>query len=159
MKDKGLRTYSFQTDLVIEAHNHDEAEVLLKQLLDTAGLSRYRLGKGSLIGFSISEEPAVTPNIGVAAAAEVVPEIIPTIEATTTSSDQGLKNLALDMIRCCLEDGRLVRLSINRGKGVQLSVPCRIINLDEETGLLTVYHVDEKQVYTFSIGEIDDFVL
>ncbi|SDT25451.1 hypothetical protein SAMN05444162_3570 [Paenibacillaceae bacterium GAS479] len=174
MKDKGLRTYSFQTDLVIEAHNHDEAEVLLKQLLDTAGLSRYRLGKGSLIGFSISEEPAVTPNIGVAAAAEVVPqfiptavpevisnsaELIPTTEATATSPDQGLKNLALDMIRCCLEDGRLVRLSINRGKGVQLSVPCRIINLDEETGLLTVYHVDEKQVYTFSIGEIDDFVL
>lgn len=51
----------------------------------------------------------------------------------------------------------LVRLTILKGKGVKLSIPCRILNLDSGTGMLTVYHVDEKKVYQFWLTEVDDF--
>jgi len=65
---------------------------------------------------------------------------------------------AIERIRGYIEGNRLVRLSVNRGRGVKLSVPCRIINLDESMYAVTVYHVDEKKVYTFGLFEIDDFI-
>ncbi|MCL6456956.1 MAG: hypothetical protein K6T85_03015 [Gorillibacterium sp.] len=50
----------------------------------------------------------------------------------------------------------LVRLTILKGKGVKLSIPCRILNYEEATDSLTVYHVDEKKVYQFRLTEVDD---
>ncbi|PLT47106.1 hypothetical protein NYE40_17805 [Paenibacillus sp. FSL W8-1187] len=149
---KGLHTYSFQTDLVVEASTRDAAEALLRQRLDEAGLDRYRIGKGTLIGFSLLPDTDAPAASG---AATVPAAPVP----TPGQPADGLRDLALDLIRRCVDDGRLVRLSINRGKGVRLSVPCRILRWDEPSSLLTVYHVDEKQVYTFGIGEIDDFLL
>jgi hypothetical protein len=46
---------------------------------------------------------------------------------------------------------------VNKGLGIKLSIPCRIINVDENESLITVYHVDEKQVYSFRLNEIEDF--
>ncbi|MBO2942445.1 hypothetical protein JJQ72_00380 [Paenibacillus sp. F411] len=54
------------------------------------------------------------------------------------------------------KDNRLVRMTTNR-QGKQFSLPCRILNFDESKQLVTVYHVDEKQVYTFNVNEIDEF--
>ena len=65
---------------------------------------------------------------------------------------------AMERIRVYIAGNRLVRLTVNRGRGVKLSVPCRIINLDESSCTVTVYHVDEKKVYTFGLFEIDDFL-
>ena len=59
-------------------------------------------------------------------------------------------------IRTFSKDNRLVRLTANR-RGKQLSLPCRILNYDEDTSLVSVYHVDEKQVYTFNVNEIDAY--
>jgi hypothetical protein len=56
-----------------------------------------------------------------------------------------------------MEQNKLIRLKIHKGLGVSLNIPGRIINIDEVNELLTVYHVDEKQVYTFKLNEIDDF--
>ncbi|WP_127531210.1 hypothetical protein [Paenibacillus kobensis] len=56
-----------------------------------------------------------------------------------------------------MSQNKLIRLRINKGLGVSLNIPGRIINLDEEASLITVYHVDEKQVYTFKLNEIDDY--
>lgn len=64
---------------------------------------------------------------------------------------------AFEQIRTFIRDNRLVRLRANR-QGKQLSLPCRILNFDEETGTINVYHVDEKQVYTFRLNEIDEFL-
>jgi hypothetical protein len=52
----------------------------------------------------------------------------------------------------------LVRLTILKGKGIKLNIPCRILNYDSETQNVNVYHVDEKKVYLFKLNEIDDFV-
>ncbi|MBC8078759.1 MAG: hypothetical protein H7X86_00305 [Gorillibacterium sp.] len=50
----------------------------------------------------------------------------------------------------------LVRLTILKGKGIKISIPCRILNYEEATDSLTVYHVDEKIVYQFRLTEVDD---
>ncbi|PZD94282.1 hypothetical protein DNH61_17870 [Paenibacillus sambharensis] len=61
-------------------------------------------------------------------------------------------------IRSFIAANQLIRLNVNKGRGVKLSVPCRILNMDESAQMITVYHVDEKQVYTFGLNEIDDFI-
>ncbi|KIL36752.1 hypothetical protein SD71_05715 [Cohnella kolymensis] len=53
---------------------------------------------------------------------------------------------------------QLIRLSVNKGRGIKLNIPCRLLNYDADLELLSVYHVDEKQVYTFNLTEIDDLV-
>ncbi|WP_051505169.1 hypothetical protein [Paenibacillus durus] len=63
----------------------------------------------------------------------------------------------LGQIRAFIRDNRLVRLRANR-QGKQISMPCRILNFDEASATLNVYHVDEKQVYTFRLNEIDEFL-
>ncbi|MFC4305132.1 hypothetical protein [Cohnella boryungensis] len=61
-------------------------------------------------------------------------------------------------IRFFIETSKLIRININKGRGVKLSIPCRILNYDSDKHLITVYHVDEKQVYTVGLNEIDDFI-
>jgi hypothetical protein len=60
-----------------------------------------------------------------------------------------------DLINTYIKKNSLVRVVVNRYGG-QRSIPCRIINNDQDSGILSVYHVDEKQVYTFKINEIDE---
>jgi hypothetical protein len=57
-----------------------------------------------------------------------------------------------------IESNKLIRLNVNKGLGVKMNIPCRVINFDPASQLLTVYHVDEKQVYSFGLNEIDDFI-
>jgi Fe-S cluster assembly iron-binding protein IscA len=54
------------------------------------------------------------------------------------------------------QKGTLVRLSIIKGKGVKLSLPCRVLNFDAASENLSVYHVDEKKVYLIKLNEIDE---
>lgn len=63
-----------------------------------------------------------------------------------------------DLMNDYISKQQLIRMSINRGRGVSLSIPCRILRFDSDSELVTVYHVDEKQVYTFKMNEIEDLV-
>jgi hypothetical protein len=54
------------------------------------------------------------------------------------------------------QKGTLVRLSIIKGKGIKLSLPCRVLNFDAASENLSVYHVDEKKVYLIKLNEIDE---
>ena len=62
-----------------------------------------------------------------------------------------------ELIHTYIQDGTLIRLSVVKGRGVNLSIPCRILQYDAAKRLMTIYHVDEKQVYSYSLNEIDDF--
>jgi len=55
-----------------------------------------------------------------------------------------------------ITDRNLVRLTVVKGRGVKLDMPCRILNYDESLDSMTVYHVDEKKVYTVRLTEIDE---
>lgn len=62
-----------------------------------------------------------------------------------------------EMIHSYIQKNSLVRLVVNRYGG-QRSIPCRILNLDKEQSLVSAYHVDEKQVYSFKLNEIDEII-
>lgn len=64
---------------------------------------------------------------------------------------------AFGKIRQYIQNNQLVRIRANR-YGKQVSMPCRILNFDEAANSISVYHVDEKQVYSFNLYEIDEFL-
>jgi hypothetical protein len=64
---------------------------------------------------------------------------------------------AYGKIRQYIQNNQLVRLRAIR-YGKQVSMPCRILNFDEAANSISVYHVDEKQVYSFNLNEIDEFL-
>lgn len=60
-----------------------------------------------------------------------------------------------EWIKTHSKDNKLVRITTSL-QGKKVSLPCRILNFDETNQLISVYHVDEKMVYTFAMSEIDD---
>lgn len=62
-----------------------------------------------------------------------------------------------DWIQKFITKNALVRLIVNHNDK-RLSIPCRILNFQPETFTITIYHVDEKQVYTYKLSEIVDFI-
>jgi hypothetical protein len=80
-----------------------------------------------------------------AAKAEKLPEMVRDLSVTF-----------MELLHQYKQENTLVRLTILKGKGVKLSIPCRILNYEAAGDSLTVYHVDEKKVYQFRLTEVDD---
>ncbi|OZB96448.1 hypothetical protein [Paenibacillus sp. XY044] len=98
----------------------------------------------------------------------VLPSPIKEPELRTAAAGKGTKGQSprnpvhggseiYDWIQVYIRDNRLIRLTANRG-GQHIHMPCRILNFDEEHQMLNVYHVDEKQVYTFKLNEVDEVI-
>lgn len=60
-------------------------------------------------------------------------------------------------IKKLISENKLIRLVYDKN-GQRVSIPCRILNFIPESYAINVYHVDEKQVYTFSLSQIIDFI-
>jgi hypothetical protein len=75
------------------------------------------------------------------------------------SGESGTLSPLLGQISEYIASRQLVRLTVLKGRGVKLSIPCRLLNYDESANNLTVYHVDEKKVYTVKLAEIDDLTV
>lgn len=55
--------------------------------------------------------------------------------------------------------GTLVRMSVLKPNGKKMDMPCRLLHYDEDHRHVSVYHVDEKKVYTFGLNEIEDLIV
>ena len=139
----GKRTFLFQLDVMVSAKTNGEALAQLLQAMNKGGFEDYRVTSGVELGQAIEQALAATPE----------PRSVP-IEVEPPASDSPLE----ERIRRYMEEKKLIRLNVNKGRGVKLNMPCRIIGFDGDKGLLSVYHVDEKQVYNISLNEIDDFL-
>jgi CHAT domain-containing protein len=73
-------------------------------------------------------------------------------------NDAGYQHI-IDQIESFKKNNTLIRLSIVKSKGIKLSVPCRVLNYEDASQNVTIYHVDEKKVYQYSLNEIDDWVV
>ena len=180
--------YIFNVDLMIESDSNALALEQLVSALNRSGFADYRIISGIETGRliqQVTQGPYPLSPVPIPAglshgrtAAAAVPYARPAAIGKTSAASSGkahgtdgnAKGAALEggspsciddamkRIRDYIAGNRLVRLTVNRGRGVKLSVPCRIINLDESNYNVTVYHVDEKKVYTFGLFEIDDFI-
>lgn len=141
--------YLFTLDVLVRGATNGQALEKLVSLLNNDEMIDYRIVKGINLGQVIEtalqlskdkEQPVVSS---------------PKSKSKTTVSKPDYYPL-IEQIEQYKDERRLVRLSILKGKGVKLDIPCRILNHDPTNGNITVYHVDEKKVYTYRINEIDD---
>jgi len=142
-KSKTEGTYLFQVDIMVQAPSNGAALEHLLGVLNGGGFPDYRIQSGIQLGRTIERALAETAD----------PEPIAIDPARSGSS-----NPLHDRIQQYIASNRLIRLNINKGRGVRMEMPCRVVHFDPELQLLTVYHVDEKKVYSIQLNEIDDFV-
>ena len=62
-----------------------------------------------------------------------------------------------EWLKKIISENKLIRIVYDKG-GKRVSIPCRILNFIPESYAINVYHVDEKQVYTFNLNQIIDFI-
>ncbi len=172
----GKKSYLFNVDLLIDSESNAKALELLLRLLGDTSIADYRIHAGQQMGRLIQQamaDPSSHKPIHIPqklqtkaetkseAKAETKGETKVDAKSDTKKAQAAAKpndqDDATNRIRKYIAGNKLIRLEVNKGRGVKLSVPCRILSFDESKHTITVYHVDEKQVYTFSLNEIDDF--
>jgi len=134
-------SYLFQVDIMISAPSNGAALEQLLRVLNNGNFEDYRIGSGIRLGTAIEQALGETKNNSAASADK---------PAATDSLEVRIDHY--------IKSNKLIRLNINKGRGIKLNIPCRVVNFDSGNQLLTVYHVDEKQVYSVRLNEIDDFI-
>lgn len=128
-------SYLFQVDILVHAPTNGIAMEKLLHALNEGQFADYRIQSGVQLGAQIeaelSEKPPASPNLS---------------EAMDSR------------IREYIRTNKLIRINVNKGKDGKVSMPCRVVNFDPNLELLTLYHVDEKKVYSIKLNEVDDFV-
>lgn len=177
-KSDNKSSFLFQVEILTENDNNAAALEELLRKLNGCGFADYRITSGIRLGHLIEERlsaanesvpipvaPAAPAASGAAAPEPAASEAAASEQAAsdTAASSPAAPNPPVaddgfEGIRKYMKSNTLVRLLINRGFGVTMNIPCRIINMDESERLITAYHVDEKQVYTFRMNEIEDIV-
>jgi hypothetical protein len=164
------QTFLFQVDILVNAQTNGKALEHLLHVLNSGSFADYRINSGITIGqkiesaiqtvkpatnSSVKPKDAAKPNIS-----RTKPETAPPKSASTASKPQvsSIPDELDARIRDFINTNKLIRLNVNKGRGIKLSIPCRVLQFDAATQLLTVYHVDEKQVHTLKLFEIDDFI-
>lgn len=142
--------YLFSVEILIQEKTNGHALEKLTHLLNTDEISDYRIINGINLGQVIEaaqklSKEAAAKKGGKSASSKPAPP-----------PAKGVPSPLITQIQQFIQERKLVRLSIVKVKGIKLSIPCRILNYDSNSGHITVYHVDEKKVYQYSINEIDD---
>jgi hypothetical protein len=138
--------YLFNVDILIDGRTNGMAHEKLIQLLNNSNLVSYRIRKGIEQDKQIESALPATPSS--------------TIKQVPISNPKKTEQTAffIEQLTQLKEKQTLIRMKINKGKGVKLDMPCRVLNLDVSTQNVSVYHVDEKQVYLLKFSEIDDLI-
>lgn len=162
--------YLFNVDILVEAETNGEALERLLAILNKSGALDYRIQSGIELGQVIEDavkqsdrKVPIPVNEKPKMKSDTLPNVKPAASAGTSADKKKTSvpidaELVLERIQNYIATNRLIRLIVNKGRGVKLSVPCRIISFDTSAFTITAYHVDEKQVYTFTLNEIDDFI-
>lgn len=156
--------YLFSVEILIHADSCGKALEKLVRTLNVDDVVDYRVVKGITLGEIIESAlkrlPGKTAEISIGRTKDELkgnsPEIKPVQPAAPAIGESFEHRPIVEQIEKYKNDRTLVRLTVVKGKGVKLSVPCRILNYDWLTDHITVYHVDEKKVYTYQLYEIDD---
>ncbi len=158
MDKQGKTSYLFNVEILIEDEHHSTALEQLLNRLNEGKFIDYKVNSGIELGNIIEQRKrlaidSITIPVASKSQDESTPE--PALAPPTPAPEL---ELSLEAMKRCEAENKLIRLIVNRGLGIKLSIPCRVININENEHIVTVYHVDEKQVYTFRLIEIEDFI-
>lgn len=154
-------SYVYNVQILVEDEHHASALTQLLNKLNKADFVDYKVVSGITLGQEID---ARVNNADTKTSIPIPRTDTKTTAASSPSVSAAPKqqneqyDLSIEVFRQCKNKNKLIRLIVNRGLGIKASIPCRVINIDENDLLITVYHVDEKQVYTFRLNEIEDFI-
>ncbi|GAB7057825.1 MULTISPECIES: hypothetical protein [Paenibacillus] len=155
------RKFLFNVDIMIEDETNGRALETLLHLLNTNDVEDYQIKQGVELGKKIKKalnETVIKKSTVRAESTTFSPEDKRDGKANEPSlQENDPHKLIWEKMMTFQQNNTLLRLSVVKGKGIKLSMPCRIISVDSASGNVTVYHVDEKKVYLFKINEIDDY--
>ncbi|MBB3108315.1 hypothetical protein FHS18_000343 [Paenibacillus phyllosphaerae] len=165
----GQTAFLFNVDIMVEGETNAVAMERLLHILNQAHFHDFKIKSGVNLGLRIQELSQLGQRLqqleqrfaANQSAQQAAPPAPPAKPATTTKAAvmPTTYTFFTDRMEKVIAEKRLIRLKVNRGAGVMLSIPCRVLSFDEEKQTTTVYHVDEKQVYTFKWTEIEDFIV
>lgn len=143
----------FTVEILIEEATNGLAMEKLLHLLNAQTVKDYKILKGMELGkiIELNMNKEITPPSHTSKKASVPPP--PASPVPTGAADHIIKQL-----EGYKTNNTLIRLTVIKSQGIKLNLPCRILNYDSSNQNVTVYHVDEKKVYSFKLNEIDDYV-
>jgi hypothetical protein len=175
------KKHLFRVEIMVEEPTHTMALAALLQILNHPKVDDFRILEGMQFGKTIEKTVneskgqsfAIPPNQAVSNKNAIAGQNASPKDSGKAKSPPTAKNAAeaasaskakdtainLTQLMELKESGTLVRIVVVKGKGVKLSIPCRILNFDPDGQQLTIYHVDEKKVYSFTLNEIEDIVM
>jgi ribosomal protein S25 len=174
---KDQSSFIFNLEVLVEENNNAAALEKLLHALNSSGFVDFRILSGIRLGEEIelrtkqsisstlipipaskvADAPKSAKPLGLTSSKEEKNKT-KKIDKTDAHTAVAFEDLSYsDKIKSIMKNNTLIRLIVNKGLGIKLSIPCRIINMDETENIITIYHVDEKQVYTFRLNEIEDF--
>lgn len=156
MNKQGKTSYLFNLEILIEDEHHSTALEQLLNKLNGCHFIDYKVNSGIELGKIIEQRIESAVESTSIPVTNEIQSYSNQPEAVVTPTSE-LEH-SLEAMKRCKSQNKLIRLIVNRGLGIKLSIPCRVINVDETDLIVTVYHVDEKQVYTFRLIEIEDFI-
>ncbi|WP_059051751.1 hypothetical protein [Paenibacillus senegalimassiliensis] len=164
--------YLFNIEILVKNNSNALALQTLLELLNSSDkIIDYRINSGSELGKVIESMLANSKQAHITAShkhpekTEVTKELpaksskppIPETAISGSFKDIAASDEFQTWIQNYIKGNQLVRLYINRN-GKRVNMPCRILNFQPETYTLSVYHVDEKQVYTLKLSEVIDLL-
>jgi hypothetical protein len=167
----------FQVEILLEDASHALAIAALMQVLNHSKVKDFRITGGIELG-KVIEAALASAQAPLASAAPLsnlppasfdkVPSSKPAAsqvpappaqkKQTKVYTPDDKEKLQSELFEEYRKSGTLIRLTVVKAKGVKLSMPCRVLNFDVADSQLTIYHVDEKRVYSFKLNEIEDMV-
>ncbi|MCR8633293.1 hypothetical protein [Paenibacillus radicis (ex Xue et al. 2023)] len=152
------RKFLFNVDILIEEDSNGRALEKLLHVLNSTDIQDYLIKEGILLGKTI--EIALRETISKKKpSSKETPALTPKQDVEPKAGNENPHRDIWKQFQHFKQNNTLIRLTIIKGKGIKLSIPCRILNVDLSTDNVSVYHVDEKQVYLFKINEIEDFAV
>ncbi|OPH46877.1 hypothetical protein BC351_13165 [Paenibacillus ferrarius] len=148
----------FTVEILIEETTNGLAMEKLLHLLNTNTVKDYQILKGIDLGklIEVNKKKDSAPSLQTSKKAVEAP-----LAATVPEAKAAISEAAAAIVQQLEKfkaNNTLIRLTVIKGKGIKLNLPCRILNYDDSNQNVTVYHVDEKKVYLFKLNEIDDYV-
>ncbi|NOU88075.1 hypothetical protein GC102_20205 [Paenibacillus sp. LMG 31460] len=157
--DTSPNGHLFTVEILIEEATNGLAMEKLLHLLNVDTVKDYQIINGIQLGKLIElntkkeSPPPLQPSKKTAA---VPPSTVTATAKVITNS--GASDKIIEQLEGFKLNNTLIRLTVIKGQGIKLNLPCRILNFDSSTQNVSVYHVDEKKVYLFKLNEIDDYV-
>lgn len=149
--------FLFNVDIMIHSKSNALAlQSLLEMLNAQDQIADFRIQSGIKLGTRI--EQALKQSAVSDLNLKPIHKSAPDSSSESTYKEEVDRSPSEKWFVTAMKEGRLIRLDIRDKSGKGKSLPCRVLNFDAISKLVSIYHVDEKQVYSIHTSEIEKYI-